>query len=226
MKNKIIHRNGKIRVMIVEDHEMFRDGMGIILSQIENFELAAAVATGKEMKRYLRETGDVQVVLMDVKLAGETGIELTEYIKEHHPEVLVVALTMNDDANVILRMLSAGASGYLLKNATKNELRDAIDAVLNGNEYYSPEAAFKVINKISVKEKNNIAGIELGGFSMREVQIIRLICEGRSNMEIADKLSLSTRTVEKHRFNIMKQMEVKSAAELVVYAIKNNLYEA
>lgn len=224
--NSRIIRNGKIRIMIVEDHEMFRDGMGIIISQIENFELSAAVATGKEMKRYLREVGDVQVVLMDVKLSGETGIELTEYIKEHHPEVLVVALTMNDDANVILKMLSAGASGYLLKNATKNELREAIDAVLNGNEYYSPEAAFKVINKISVKEKNNIAGIELGGFSMREVQIIRLVCEGRSNAEIADKLSLSTRTVEKHRFNIMKQMEVKSAAELVVYAIKNNLYEA
>jgi len=226
MKSNKIIRNGKIRVMIVEDHEMFRDGMGIIISQIENFELAAAVGSGKEMKRYLREVGDVQVVLMDVKLSGETGIELTEYIKEYHPEILVVALTMNDDANVILRMLSAGASGYLLKNATKSELRDAVDAVLNGNEYYSPEAAFKVINKISVKEKNNIAGIELGGFSMREVQIIRLVCEGRSNAEIADKLSLSTRTVEKHRFNIMKQMGIKSAAELVVYAIKNNLYEA
>jgi DNA-binding NarL/FixJ family response regulator len=228
MKNnmKVIQRNGRIRVMIVEDHEMFRDGMGVIISKIENFELAAAVATGKEMKRFLRETGDVHVILMDVKLSGETGIELTEYVKEHHPEVLVVALTMNDDPNIILRMLSAGASGYLLKNATKNELRDAIDAVLNGHEYYSPEAAFKVINKISVKEKNNIAGIELGGFTMREVQIIRLVCEGRSNMEIADKLSLSTRTVEKHRFNIMKQMEVKSAAELVVYAIKNNLFEA
>jgi two-component system response regulator NreC len=222
----IVKRNGKIRVMIVEDHEMFRDGMGIILSQIENFELAAAVGSGKEMKRVLKEEGEVQVVLMDVKLHGENGIELTEYIKQFHPTVLVIALTMNDDPNTILRMLSAGASGYLLKNASKSDLRDAIDAVLNGNEYYSPEAAFQVINKISTKEKNNVAGVELGGFSMREVQIIRLVCEGRSNFDIADKLSLSTRTIEKHRFNIMKKMEVKSAAELVVYAIKNNLYQA
>src|SRR5688572_1796164 len=124
MKNnvKVVKRNGRIRVMIVEDHEMFRDGMGIIISQIENYELAAAVGSGKEMKRFLRETGDVHIVLMDVKLSGETGIELTEYIKEYHPEVLVIALTMNDDPNTILRMLSAGASGYLLKNATKNEL--------------------------------------------------------------------------------------------------------
>lgn len=223
---QLIKRNGKVRVMIVEDHEMFRDGMGIILSQIENFELAAAVATGREMKRILKEDGDVQVILMDVKLQGENGIELTEYIKEYHPDVLVIALTMNEDPNTILRMLSAGASGYLLKNASKNDLRDAIDAVLNGNEYYSPEAAFQVINKISTKEKNNVAGVELGGFSMREVQIIRLVCEGKSNFEIAEKLHLSTRTVEKHRFNIMKRMEVKSAAELVVYAIKHNLYQA
>jgi DNA-binding NarL/FixJ family response regulator len=222
---KIFKRNSRIRVMIVEDHEMFRDGMGIIISQIENYELAAAVGSGMEMKRILREEADVQIVLMDVKLKGEDGIELTEYIKEHHPEVLVIALTMNQDPNTILRMLSAGASGYLLKNATKNELREAIDAVLNGNEYYSPEAAFQVINKISTKEKKNIAGVELGGFSLREVQVIRMICEGRSNYEIADKLSLSTRTVEKHRFNIMKKMEVKSSAELVVYAIKNNLYQ-
>jgi two-component system, NarL family, response regulator NreC len=222
----LIKRNGKIRVMIVEDHEMFRDGMGIILSQIENFELAAAVATGREMKRVLKEDGDVQVVLMDVKLQGENGIELTEYIREYHPDVFVIALTMNEDPNTILRMLSAGASGYLLKNASKNDLRDAIDAVLNGNEYYSPEAAFQVINKISTKEKTNVAGVELGGFSMREVQIIRMVCEGKSNQEIADKLFLSTRTVEKHRFNIMKRMQVKSAAELVVYAIKHNLYEA
>lgn len=223
---QVFKRNGKIRVMIVEDHEMFRDGMGIILSQIENFELAAAVGSGKEMKRILKEDPEVQIVLMDVKLHGENGIELTEYVKEYHPDVLVIALTMNDDPNTILRMLSAGASGYLLKNASKNDLRDAIDAVLNGNEYYSPEAAFQVINKISTKEKNNVAGVELGGFSMREVQIIRMVCEGRSNQEIADKLFLSTRTVEKHRFNIMKRMEVKSAAELVVYAIKHNLYQA
>ena len=212
--------------MIVEDHEMFRDGMGVIISQIENFDLAAAVGSGKEMKRVLKEDPDVQIVLMDVKLKGEDGIELTEYIKEHHPDVLVIALTMNEDPNIILRMLSAGASGYLLKNATKNDLKEAIDTVLNGNEYYSPEAAFQVINKISTKEKNNIAGVELGGFSLREVQIIRMVCEGRSNYEIADKLFLSTRTIEKHRFNIMKKMEVKSSAELVVYAIKHNLYQA
>src|SRR5688572_14743914 len=105
---QVFKRNGKIRVMIVEDHEMFRDGMGIILSQIENFELAAAVGSGKEMKRILKEDPDVQIVLMDVKLHGENGIELTEYVKQYHPDVLVIALTMNEDPNTILRMLSAG----------------------------------------------------------------------------------------------------------------------
>ncbi len=223
---KIFQRNGRVKIMIVEDHEMFRDGMGIIISQIENFELAAAVGSGKDMKRFLKDGGETQVVLMDVKLKGEDGIELTEWIKDNYPDILVVALTMNEDPNIILRMLSAGASGYLLKNATKNDLKEAVDTVLNGNEYYSPEAAFQVINKISAKEKSNIAGVELGGFSLREVQIIRMVCDGKNNSEIADKLCLSTRTVEKHRYNIMKKMEVKSAAEMVVYAIKNNLYNA
>lgn len=222
----VFKRNGRIRIMIVEDHEMFRDGMGIILSQIENFELAAAVGSGKEMKKVLKEDEPVQIVLMDIKLRGENGFELTEYIKANHPDVLVIALTMNEDPNAILRMLAAGSSGYLLKSATKIELKEAIDTVLNGNEYYSPEAAFQVINKISTKEKNNVAGVELGGFSLREVQIIRMICEGRNNHEMADKLFLSSRTIEKHRFNIMKKMEVKTSAEMVVYAIKNNLYQA
>ncbi len=228
MKNNpvVLKRNGRIRIMIVEDHEMFRDGMGILLSQIENFELAAAVGSGKEMKKILKEEDPVQIVLMDVKLKGEDGIELTEYIKEHNPDVLVIALTMNEDPNVILRMLSAGASGYLLKNASKNDLKEAVNTVLNGDEYYSPEAAFQVMNKLSTKEKNHVAGIELGGFTMREVQIIKMVCEGKNNYQIAGKLFLSTRTIEKHRFNIMKKMEVKTSAEMVVYAIKNNLYHA
>ena len=220
----IIKRNSKTRIMIVEDHELFRDGMGIILSSIENYELAAAVSSGNEMKKILKEDANVQIVLMDVKLNGENGIHLTEYIKTEHPEIMVIALTMNDDPNTILRMLAAGASGYLLKNISKNNLEEAINTVLNGNEYYSPEAAFRVINKISTHEKNNVAGVELGGFSMREVQIIRLVCDGNNNYQIADKLSISTRTVEKHRFNIMKRMEVKKSAEMVVYAIKHNLY--
>ena len=147
--------------MIVEDHELFRDGMGIILSSVENYELAAAVSSGNEMKKILKENANIQIVLMDVKLNGENGINLTEFIKTEHPEIMVIALTMNDDPNTILRMLAAGASGYLLKNISKNNLEEAINTVLNGNEYYSPEAAFKVINKISTHEKNNVAGVEL-----------------------------------------------------------------
>ena len=214
----------KISVLLVDDHEMFREGLGILLSTIKEFELLGTAPNGKEMKRILKASRP-DVILMDVKFPAEDGIELTEYVKEHYPDIHVLALSMTDDPSTILKMLSAGASGYVLKNASKSDLSDAINTVLKGEEYYSPEAAFQVINKISKREKQTIAGIELNGFSLREVQIVRLICDGKTNTEISDMLSLSVRTVEKHRFNIMKKMNVKSAAEMAVYAIKNNLLD-
>jgi DNA-binding NarL/FixJ family response regulator len=214
----------KIKIIVVDDHEMFREGLGILLSTVTEFELIGTAPNGRELKRLLKTTAP-HVVLMDVKLPAEDGIELTEYVKEHYPEVQVLALSMNDDPSVILRMLSAGASGYVLKNASKNELKDAISTVLNGEEYYSPEAAFQVINKISRRQKDTVAGIELNGFSLREVQIVRLICEGKTNTEISDLLSLSVRTIEKHRFNIMKKMNVRTSAEMAIYAMKNNLLD-
>lgn len=217
-------KKSRIKIALVDDHEMFREGLGILISQIPEFDLTGAVADGREMKRLIKSE-QPDVVFMDVKLVAEDGITLTEFIKNKYPDISVVALTMNDNPNTILKMLSAGASGYLLKNATKAELKESVLKVLDGEEYYSKEAAFQVINKISQKEKKNIAGVELGGFSLREIQIIRLICDGRTNIEIADKLHLSTRTVEKHRFNIMKRMNAKTAAELAVYAMRHNLLE-
>lgn len=210
--------------MVVDDHEMFREGLAILLSQIPSFHLCGTASNGRDFKRLLKKE-QPDVVLMDVKLPEQDGIELTEYVKQHYPHIRILALSMTDDSSTILRMLSAGASGYVLKNASKNDLKEAISVVLNGDEYYSPEAAFQVINKISRREKQHVAGVELGGFTLREVQIIRLICGGKTNAEISDLLHLSVRTIEKHRFNIMKKMNVKSSAELAVYAMKHDLLE-
>lgn len=214
----------KVNLVLVDDHEIFREGLGILLSTIPGFKMAGTASNGKDLRRILKSER-VDVILMDVKLPAEDGVELTEFVKKNYPEIHVLALSMHEDPAIILRMLSAGASGYIMKNASKNDLNDAVRSVLNGEEYYSPEAAFQVVNKISKREKSTIAGIELGGFSLREVQIIRLVCEGKTNAEISDMLSLSIRTVEKHRFNIMKKMSVKSSAEMAVYAMKHNLLD-
>src|SRR5688572_8099881 len=203
-KKSIIHRNSSIRILIVEDMELYRLAMSMIVFQIKNFELVAAVGSGKEMKKVLN-AGNIHIVLMDIHLIGESGILLTKYIKDNHPEVLVLALTMCEDADTIIKMLAAGASGYLLKDASIAEFKDAIKSILNGIEYYSPQVSFQIVNKISSKLKSKaIDDMELGGFSFREIQIVKMVCAGKNNYLIADKLGISVRAVEKHRHNIMK----------------------
>lgn len=214
----------KIKIIIVEDHEMFREGLRLLLNTISSVQVIADFDNSADLFAFIK-TQQPDVILMDIKLKQESGIEITEKLRILYPQIQVIALSMYDDPNIIMKMISGGARGYLLKNTTKDELKQAILNAMQGQDYYSIEAATTVMQKIAKKPLNGFNGFDLKGFSLREVQIIKLLCEGKPNKEIAHILYLSTRTVETHRLRIMKKMNVVSLAELVKFAIKNGLYE-
>lgn len=214
----------KIRLGIVEDHEMFREGMQLLLSSISSIEMIGSFSTSDDLKKYLIHK-QPDLLLMDIKLNEESGIDLTEFVTKQYPEVKVIALSMYDTPNIILKMISSGASGYLLKNVSKDELKEAITKVMQGQEYYCSEAAMQVMQKVAHTDRNvSVPGLDLKGFTLRELQVIKLVCDGKTNKEISDNLNISTRTVETHRLRIMKKMGVNSSTELVKYAIRHELY--
>lgn len=214
----------KIRIMIVEDHELFREGLVYLLNTISSVQVLCDVDNSEDLYKQIK-IQEPDVILMDIKLKNESGIDITEKIRKLYPQIRIIALTMHDDPSIIMKIISAGACGYILKNTSKEELKQAILNVMQGEEYYCKEAAMQVLQKIARKPVKGFMDMDLKGFTVREVQIIRLICEGKSSKEIADKLFLSSRTVETHRLRIMKKMNVNSVAEMVKFAIKNGFYE-
>ncbi|MBE2245747.1 MAG: response regulator transcription factor [Candidatus Competibacteraceae bacterium] len=216
----------KIRIVLVEDHEMFREGLQLLLSSISSIETTGSFSNGDELKKFLKTETEPDVILMDIKLKDESGIDLTSYLKREYTKIRVIALSMFDNPNIILKMISSGACGYLMKNVSKEELKTAITNVIQGEEYYCKEAAHQVMQHMAKKEKQTMSGdLNLRGFTLREIQIIRMICDGKSNKEIAESLYISSRTVESHRMRIMRKMEVSSSAELVKFAIRNDMYQ-
>ena len=214
----------KIKILIIEDHEMFREGLRLLISSISSLQVIADFDNSADLFEFLK-TQQPDVILMDIKLKQESGIEITEKLRILYPQIQVVALSMYDEPNIIMKMISSGAKGYLLKNTTKEEVKQAILNVMQGQDYYSKEAATTVMQKIAKKPIHGLSNLDFKGFSLREVQIIKLLCDGKSNKEIAHVLSLSTRTVETHRLRIMKKMNVDTLAELIKYAVKNGFYE-
>lgn len=224
--DKIVYLLGrKIKVILVEDHEMFREGMALLLSTIPYLEVVGSFSNSEGLKVYLLINQEPDVIFMDIKLKEESGVDLTHYVKIEYPKIRIIALSMYDNPNIVLKIIGAGASGYLLKDVTKEELKDAVTAVMNGDEYFCKDVANLLMSHAINKEsKKGNREINMRGFTMREVQIIRLICDGKSNKDIATSLYLSIRTVETHRLRIMRKMQVNSAADLITFAIRNGIY--
>lgn len=214
-----------IKIAIMEDHEMFREGMKLLLSSIPSIEVVGTFSNREDLISFLKKALP-DILLMDIKLKEDSGIALTEFLVDQFPDLKVVALSMYDDPNIILKMIAAGASGYLLKNVTKEELKDAIVKVIKGQEYYCNEVAMQVLQKIAQADRRtSYAGFQRNGFTHRELQVIELVCDGKTNKEISDILNLSNRTIETHRFRIMKKMGVNTTPDLVKYAIRHELYK-
>jgi len=218
-------KTNPIKIILADDHEIFRDGFKSMLRKQPAVVMIGEAANGDELVKLTRQLIP-DVVVTDIKMPKMDGLEATKIISKEFPRIGIIALSMIDEESQIIDMMEAGAKGYLLKNAHKNEIIDAINAVYDGELYYCNETSAKLSRMIAANEKIPfIRKKEKVEFSDKEIDVMLLICEQLTNKEIAQKLNLSTRTIEGYRDRIQEKIGAKNSAGIVIYAIKNNIYQ-
>jgi DNA-binding NarL/FixJ family response regulator len=213
-----------IRVLIADDQELIRAGFQTLLRRQPEIEFVGEAENGRELLE-LAATLKPDIIFMDIKMPLLDGIEATRILSGRQPETGIIALTLYDDDNLIVDMLEAGAKGYLVKNAAKQEIIDAIHTVYESGNYYCRHTNSKLTQLIAKSKFNPHKKNKTVEFTQREKEVIDLICREFSNKEIAAKMGLSVRTIEGYRERIQEKMEVHSTAGLVVYAIKKGLFK-
>lgn len=211
-----------IKIALVDDHTLFRSGLKGLLSHCDNYSIVADVGSGEEFLDILPTT-EVDVVFMDISMPGIDGVETTRRALQLKPTLRIITLSMYGDDNYYTLMMQSGASGFVLKDSDIDEVYKAVDVVYAGDSYVS-EALLNSLTR-NMSRTTNIEEASEDTLSEREVEILMEVCRGLSNQEIADKLFISKRTVDKHRANILEKTGCKNTANLVVYAIKNRLVE-
>jgi DNA-binding NarL/FixJ family response regulator len=219
----------KIKVYIADDHHLFIAGVKALLQDSADVDLIGETENGKILLDML-EKKQADVILMDINMPVMSGVETTKKIKELYPEIKVLALTMFDDTLHINEMINSGASGYLLKNAGKEELITAIKKVYNGEKYVSNEVSVKLIERMFNKEQEKSttaanSNVRKSELTKREIEIIKLIAQELTNVEIAAKLNNSPMTIITHRKNLLRKLGVKNTAGLIKYAMQNGLVD-
>lgn len=215
----------QINIIIADDHKIFLEGLSELLSKEADLNILGGAGNRLEILEILESTS-VHLVIMDIDMGELSGIDLTEEIIQKYPDLKVLALSMHGEKNYIVKMLEAGAKGYILKNAGKEEMLNAIHTVANGNTYLSSQVSSKLIEHIINPEKTKKQNLGDIPITDREIEVLRLIVEEYSNSEIAEKLFISVRTVDTHRRNLLEKLGVKNTAGLVKYALQKGLLDS
>jgi two-component system response regulator NreC len=214
----------KISLILADDHAVVRSGLRMLLEAQPDMEIRAEAESGQEAVSKVRSLRP-DVILMDIQMPDLNGIEATKQIKKFAPETAVLALTMHEDEQYFFEMLQAGASGYLPKRAAPDELVTAIRTVARGEVFLYPSLAARLVQDFLKRDNVDQEKEIYDQLTPREREVLILIAEGLSNGEIADKLVISVKTVDRHRENIMRKLNMHNRIELVKYAIRKGLIE-
>jgi two-component system nitrate/nitrite response regulator NarL len=212
------------KILIVDDHEVVRDGLRNILTSLDTISIAGEAGNGEDaVKMYASLKPDL--VIMDISMPGMNGIEATRVIKEKDPDARILILTMHDNQEYLNQIIRSGAKGFILKNTDKEELLDAVRTVASGDNFFSKDISKLIIDNYirTAKETEKSDGYKEVPLTKREIEILKLIASGYSNQEIANILYISYNTVDTHRKNIMHKLSIKNTAGLVRYAIEKGL---
>ena len=207
----------EIKIVIADDHELFRKGLAELLRKHEDIKIVKNVADGLEFMELLNSNVEADIVLLDITMPNMDGFKVLQEMKAIETKTKAIVISMHNDGNYIAKCAKNGAYGYLLKNTDEDELTLAIRTVYKGRKYFGPDISEKMINFMSTHS------VSADILSNKETEVLTLISEGLTTKDIAAKLFVSSRTIETHRANILKKLEVKNTAELIKKAAKLNL---
>ena len=207
----------QIKLIIADDHELFRNGLAELLRKHDDIKIVKTVGDGLEFMELVNSQFEADIVLLDITMPNMDGFQVLKELKNSVSNIKPIVISMHNDGNYIAKCAKIGAYGYLLKNTDEAELILAIRSVNNGKKYFSAEISEKMINFMSTQS------ISENVLSNKETEVLGLIAKGLTTKEIAAKLFVSSRTIETHRANILKKLEVKNTAELIKKAAKMNL---
>jgi two-component system response regulator NreC len=215
----------KVKILIADDHHLVRTGLMNLLEPIEAFTVVGEAEDGEDA---IEKTGALMpdVVILDLSMPKVSGIEATKQILKKYPTVKILVLTMHDNEEYVYQIFKSGASGYILKNSTKDELADAIRAVSKGEKYFSSKVSEIMVQgyvKRAEERDGRPSGAQVGDKELltnREREVLGLVAEGMTNQQISERLFISPRTVETHKTNIMQKLDIHDSAKLVKYAVE------
>lgn len=213
----------KIEILIVEDHDIFREGIKFVLSQVDGYKVIGEAKNGKEFLEFINKKIP-DIVLMDITMPEMDGIQASTIALKEYPALKIICLSSHGDEIYYYKMIKAGVMGFLQKKSGKDELELAIDKVSHGMNYFPENILRNIIFKVSNDGESSLKTSEID-LTKREKEILLLICQGYSNNEIGETLFISPKTVDNHRTNLLSKTGTRNSANLVMYAIKNKLIE-
>ncbi len=218
-------RDTTVRVLVVDDHTVVREGIRSVLSAAHGFDVVAEAADGSQAISMAREL-DPDVVLMDITLPGESGLEVTARLLGELPKTKILILTIHDRGEYVLEAMRAGARGYVLKDAGAAELRRAVRAVHRGEEFFGPRVAAGLSAALRGEEARERRKQLLRELTSREREVLAWVARGSTNKAIAEELGISPRTVESHRDSLVNKLGIRSVAELTRFAMESGLIDS
>jgi len=214
----------KKRILIVDDHQLIIDGLRGFIELNQNYQVIGEANTGTEAIR-LTSVLNPDLILMDIEMPEMSGIQASQEIKKSHPQIKIIIVSMHNEKQLIKKLIDQGADGYLLKNSSQIEVMDAIEKVLNNQIYLSQDVTLSLLDKSQNKSSHNSDVTTIAQLTEREIEILKLVAQGMTNKEVGDSLNISHRTVDTHRTNLMKKLDVTNVAGLIRFAFKNGLIQ-
>ncbi|NVO01660.1 MAG: response regulator transcription factor [Bacteroidetes bacterium] len=213
-----------VKIILADDHRMFRDGIKSLLSDIDRIIIVEEVSSGEELLEKLKNC-EPDIIILDITMPGLSGIEVSKKISTIYPEIKILILSMHTTEEFVINAIKAGVRGYLPKDTSKEELVDAINTLFEGGEYFSKLVSANFLKSYISNYKVEKNLMENNALTTREIEVLKLAALGGTNKEIADKLFISVKTVDSHKHNIMLKLKLKNTAEMVLYAVKNKIID-
>lgn len=214
----------KKRVLLVDDHQLIIDGLRGFIETNPDYVVVGEANTGTEAIR-LAGVLSPHVILMDIEMPEMTGIQASEEIKRNFPEIKIIIVSMHNEKQLIKKLIDQGADGYLVKNSQQQEVMEALERVLKNQPYFSQDVTLSLLGKSAEKTGHHSDSMTTSQLTEREIEILKLVAQGMTNKEIGDSLNISHRTVDTHRTNLMKKLDVTNVAGLIRFAFKNGLIQ-